>query len=60
MRNEENIDLIVLGTHGRTGLAHVALGSVAEKVLRAAVSPVMVVRHKLRKFPPLNKESYLK
>jgi type II secretory ATPase GspE/PulE/Tfp pilus assembly ATPase PilB-like protein/nucleotide-binding universal stress UspA family protein len=49
--NEENIDLIVIGTHGRTGLAHVALGSVAEKVLRAAVSPVMVVRAQAPQIP---------
>ena len=37
-------DLIVLGTHGRRGLAHVLLGSVAEQVIRAATVPVLVVR----------------
>jgi nucleotide-binding universal stress UspA family protein len=37
-------DLIVMGTHGRTGLPHVLLGSVAEKVLRVAPCPVMTVR----------------
>ena len=37
-------DLIVMGTHGRTGLKHVLLGSVAEKVIRSAPCPVMVVR----------------
>ena len=37
-------DLIVLGTHGRTGLAHLALGSVAERVVRAATIPVLTVR----------------
>ena len=41
--SEENVDLIVVGTHCRTGLAYMALGSVAEKVLRTAVSAVMVV-----------------
>jgi universal stress protein A len=38
------IDLIVMGTHGRTGLAHVFLGSVAEKVVRHASCPVLVAR----------------
>jgi universal stress protein A len=37
-------DLIVIGTHGRTGLKHVFLGSVAEKVVRHASCPVLVVR----------------
>lgn len=37
-------DLIVIGTHGRTGLAHFFLGSVAEKVVRAAPCPVLTVR----------------
>jgi len=37
-------DLIVLGTHGRTGLAHVLLGSTAERVVAAAGCPVMAVR----------------
>lgn len=36
-------DLIVMGTHGRTGLAHVALGSVTERVVRSASVPVMTV-----------------
>jgi nucleotide-binding universal stress UspA family protein len=37
-------DLIVIGTHGRTGLKHVLIGSVAEKVVRHAHCPVLVVR----------------
>jgi nucleotide-binding universal stress UspA family protein len=37
-------DLIVMGTHGRTGLAHALLGSVAEKVMRLAPCPVLVTR----------------
>lgn len=36
-------DLIVMGTHGRTGLAHVFLGSVAERTLRRAPCPVLTV-----------------
>jgi universal stress protein A len=39
-------DLIAMGTHGRTGLAHLLLGSVAEKVIRRASRPVMTVREK--------------
>jgi universal stress protein A len=42
---EEQADMIVLGSHGRTGLSHVLLGSVAEKVLRHASCPVLVVRN---------------
>lgn len=41
---EKDIDLIVTGTHGRSGLAHVLLGSVAEKVVRKAPCPVLTVR----------------
>lgn len=37
-------DLIAVGTHGRTGLAHLLLGSVAEKVVRRATRPVLTVR----------------
>lgn len=40
----ERFDLIVMGTHGRTGLARVVVGSVAEKVIRSAPCPVMTVR----------------
>lgn len=41
---ENDIDMIVLGTHGRGGLAHVLLGSVAEKIVRKAPCPVLTVR----------------
>lgn len=37
-------DMIVLGTHGRTGLGHVLLGSVAERVVRKAACPVFTVK----------------
>jgi nucleotide-binding universal stress UspA family protein len=37
-------DLIVIATHGRTGLSHLLLGSVAERVVRAAPCPVLTVR----------------
>ena len=39
-------DLIVLGTHGRTGMGHVLMGSVAERVVRKAVCPVFTVKPK--------------
>jgi nucleotide-binding universal stress UspA family protein len=41
---EENIDLIVMGTHGRGPIAHMLLGSVAERVVRKAPCPVLTVR----------------
>jgi len=45
-------DLIILATHGRTGLRHVLLGSVAERVVRHAPCPVLVVRERERDFVP--------
>ena len=47
---EKEIDLIVMGTHGRSGLAHVLMGSVAEKVVRKAPCPVLTVRHPEHEF----------
>lgn len=41
---ERDADLIVIGTHGHTGLHHMLLGSVAEKVVRLAPCPVLTVR----------------
>lgn len=38
------IDLIVIATHGRTGLSHVLLGSVAERIVREAPCPVLTIR----------------
>jgi nucleotide-binding universal stress UspA family protein len=48
LKADPEIDLVVMGTHGRTGLQHVLLGSVAEKVVRHAPCPVLVVRDRER------------
>ncbi len=47
-----NVDLIVLGTHGRTGLRHVLMGSTAERVVQHATCPVLVVREREHEFIP--------
>ena len=39
------VDMIVMGTHGRTGLSHLIMGSVAESVLRKSDVPVLCVKH---------------
>lgn len=46
LKDDPAVDLVVMGTHGRTGLKHVLLGSVAEKVVRHAPCPVLVVRER--------------
>jgi len=40
----EKVDLIVMATHGRTGLSHLMTGSVAERVVRTAPCPVLTIR----------------
>ena len=47
---EAGADLIVIGTHGRTGVEHVIFGSTAEKVVRMAPCPVLTVRQAGGKF----------
>jgi nucleotide-binding universal stress UspA family protein len=42
--NENHVDLIAMGTHGRTGLAHMLVGSVAERVVRTSKCPVLTIR----------------
>jgi nucleotide-binding universal stress UspA family protein len=44
MAEEEKVDMIVMGTHGRTGVSHLLMGSTAEKVVRAASCPVLTVK----------------
>jgi nucleotide-binding universal stress UspA family protein len=43
--DEHQIDLVVMGTHGRTGLRHLMAGSVAERVVRSSRVPVLTIRH---------------
>jgi nucleotide-binding universal stress UspA family protein len=45
---DTGIDLIVIATHGRTGLSHVLLGSVAERIVREAPCPVLTIRNRDR------------
>jgi nucleotide-binding universal stress UspA family protein len=47
---EHAIELIVMGTHGRGGVEHLLMGSVAENVVRTAPCPVLTVRHPEREF----------
>lgn len=47
---DEQIDLIVMGTHGRGPIAHMLLGSVAERVVRKAPCPVLTVRQAQHQF----------
>ncbi len=47
---QEKADLIVLATHGLTGLNHIIFGSTAEKVVRKSVCPVLVVRDPSHKY----------
>lgn len=47
---EHDVDLIVMGTHGRGAVQHLFMGSVAERVVRHAHCPVLTVRHPEREF----------
>lgn len=53
LAEQRECDLIVMGTHGRTGLTHLLLGSVAEHVVRHARCPVVTVRDRPTGEPPL-------
>jgi nucleotide-binding universal stress UspA family protein len=48
--NRAGVDLIIVATHGRTGLKHVLLGSVAERIVQHASCPVLVVKSVERDF----------
>jgi nucleotide-binding universal stress UspA family protein len=47
---EHGVDLVVMGTHGRSGIEHILIGSVAEKVVRKSPCPVLTVRPKDKAF----------
>ena len=53
MAKKESVDLIVMGTHGRTGLDHILFGSTAEKVVRKSPSPVLTTRLPVKKITML-------
>jgi len=53
---EEKMDLILMATHGRTGVSHVLMGSVAEKVIRHSPVPVLTVKPENLRTPPLSRE----
>ncbi len=50
---KNDVDMIVLGSHGRTGITHMMMGSVSEKVVRKAPCPVLTVRKSDHKFTML-------
>ena len=52
LAKKENVDIIVMGTHGKTGIEHVFFGSVAEKVIRHSPLPVFIIpcKKKLERF----------
>ncbi len=47
---EENVDLIIIATHGHTGMEHILFGSTAEKVVRKAPCPVLTLREPIKGF----------
>ena len=47
--SEENVDMIVMGTHGRSGLSRILMGSVAEAVVRKATCPVLTFKQPTKK-----------
>jgi len=51
---EKDIDLIVMGTHGRRGLGHLFLGSVAEKIVQFSECPVLTIRELEKPKPVTN------
>jgi len=50
---ENGVDIIVMGTHGKTGMAHMLLGSITEKVIHKAHCPVLTVRNPEFEYVPV-------
>ena len=53
MAKKMNADLIIMGTHGRTGLSNIVIGSQAERVVRQAPCPVLTVKSPTHVFVPV-------
>ena len=54
---EEGMDLVVVATHGRTGLKHMVMGSVAERIVRRSTIPVLTVKpHPMRESILMNED----
>ena len=49
---ENNFDLVVIGSHGRTGIKHLLQGSVSEKVVRLSNIPVLTIHHSAKNYDP--------
>lgn len=56
--NEIDADLIIIATHGHSGVEHILFGSTAEKVVRKAPCPVLTLREPVKGFKFLNKETW--
>ena len=50
---DNKMDIIVMGTHGRTGIQHIMMGSVAEKIVRYSPIPVLTVKNKKHEYVPV-------
>jgi universal stress protein A len=55
----EHVDLVVMGSHGRTGLARLLMGSVAEGVARRASCPVLIVKQPMEETPAVARDDSL-
>ncbi|MFQ5598805.1 MAG: universal stress protein [Nitrospiria bacterium] len=53
MVRKRKVDLIVMGTHGETGLPHIMIGSQADRVVRLSPCPVVTVKSKTHKYRPI-------
>ncbi len=56
LAEHDNVGLILMATHGRTGIAHIFMGSVAEKVVRTSHVPVLTAKPPEMRQPPISTE----